>query len=791
MNPSLRAAFFTWSGTAAILTIASISRPAGTAFLVFVLPLVLLPYVVAFGSSKFPWRARAFAVVLFFHGLYLLLGHAGLAVMPWRLDGFLADVDGALFAGFPSLIADAVGRSGVEALSFFYILFVPYFYAAVALRLFGSGEKEGEEFIAGLSLLYGIGLFGHLLLPAEGPVTAQGAPLGGLLYDAASGAIRLAGGPHGAFPSLHAAASAYAAFDRRGRPGARFSAFMAVMVAVSAVGLRYHYAVDILVGWGLAWACRRAASAWLSLDQRGLSGARYLLIRLACAIVEWAGAGPRRRFEAALERPAQAQKRVLRELVRELSETGYGQGRRLWSGDGYRVFAAKLSPVTYDQLRTWIGREAAGEAGALAPGGAAYFEPTSGSTAAVKRIPYTDGLRRSFGAMFLLWLHDLVTRGPALESGRTFLAVSPSWGAARTEDGRRIGLTEDQEHLPWGLRLLLSPFLISCRDAALLREPAAFKRAVSIRLLAAEDLEIVSLWSPSYFLVLLEYCRAEAKFLLPALRVGSRRRAALRSALESGDWQAVWPNLKIISCWASSHAKEGADRLRRLFPKALVQGKGLLATEGPVSLPWLDAEGRCVPLLTEVFLEFQETGGRIRRLHELEEAGEYAVLLTQAGGLARYRTGDRVRAAGRLGRTPCLELIGRCDEVVDLAGEKLSEGFAASAVGRLSLGESRFQRLVPVQPRGEPGRYLLLVDRAAKAVEDLSRELDGLLKESVHYRRARLLGQLEAPEVRVDPEMSDRFHAFLAARGTRWGAVKNEVLLRDPEAGAKLAEELG
>ena len=772
MSFSQKAAQFFGATLAALLASISFFKPFSFSFFYSVAALSPLIVVPALCPKKFPWRFRAWSVVLFFHALYFIAGHAGLALMPWKLDAFLAGADRALFGKFST-------AGPVELFSFFYILFVPYLYGAVWLRLSGFGEREGGEFIAGLSLLYGIGLLGHLLLPAEGPLIALGAPAGGPLYDAAVGAIRLAGGPHGAFPSLHAGASAYVAFDRFGRPGARAAIFMAVMVGVSAVGLRYHYAVDILAGWALAWACRRAAAKWSALEDRGLSGARFLLVRLACGIVEALGAGPRRRFAAALERPAQAQKRVLRRLLGELSETGYGRQRRLHRDDTYRAFASKLPPVTYDRLSSWIAREEAGETGALAPGGAEYFEPTSGSTAAAKRIPYTEGLRRTFGTMFLLWLHDLVTRGPALESGRTFLALSPSWGSARTEDGRRVGLAEDQEHLSWGLRLLLSPFLVSVKGAAGLRDPREFKAAVCRSLLAAGDLEIVSLWSPTYFLVLLDFIAAEKASLVEGLKFSSARRAAL----DAGDWEGVWPILRLVSCWASSHAAPGARRLAGLFPRALVQGKGLLCTEGPVTLPWLEAGGRCVPLLTEVFLEFQQAEGPVRRLHELEEGRDYAVLLTQAGGLARYRTGDRVRVQGWLGRTPCLDLVGRCDSVVDLAGEKLSEGFAASAVGRLSLGASRFQRLVPLQPDGGPGRYLLLVDKSALAAEDLSRELDALLQESVHYRRARLLGQLDAPEVRVDPAMSDRFHAFLAARGTRWGAVKNEVLIRDLRAG--------
>ena len=50
------------------------------------------------------------------------------------------------------------------------------------------------------------------------------------------------------------------------------------------------------------------------------------------------------------------------------------------------------------------------------------------------------------------------------------------------------------------------------------------------------------------------------------------RRASVRDGAQIGellvrqDYVAVWPRLKVISCWDSAFAKGDAGRLRRIFP---------------------------------------------------------------------------------------------------------------------------------------------------------------------------------------------------------------------------------
>jgi hypothetical protein len=236
----------------------------------------------------------------------------------------------------------------------------------------------------------------------------------------------------------------------------------------------------------------------------------------------------------------------------------------------------------------------------------------------------------------------------------------------------------------------------------------------------------------------------------------------------------VWSELKLISCWDSAQAADQATGLRSRFPGVLVQGKGLLATEAPLTVPLIAAQGS-VPMLTEVFLEF-ETARKIYCLHELQLGQAATIVLSQKGGLTRYRLGDRVRVSHFYRNTPCLEFLGRAHVVSDLVGEKLPASFVAEVLAQLPLELAFFKSLVPV---ANPPHYILLLD-AAENASAIATQLDHALCQSHHYRHARLLGQLTAAEVLVSRQIPDRLTQARLRSGCTWGDIKHSLLVTSP-----------
>ncbi|PNA30830.1 GH3 auxin-responsive promoter family protein, partial [Pseudomonas sp. MPR-AND1A] len=76
-----------------------------------------------------------------------------------------------------------------------------------------------------------------------------------------------------------------------------------------------------------------------------------------------------------------------------------------------------------------------------------------------------------------------------------------------------------------------------------------------------------------------------------------------------------------------------AKRLQSLFPKTLFQGKGLLATEAPLTIPFL--RYGALPFITDIFFEFKDESGNISLLSQVEENKKYRVILSHKGGFLR------------------------------------------------------------------------------------------------------------------------------------------------------------
>ena len=506
----------------------------------------------------------------------------------------------------------------------------------------------------------------------------------------------------------------------------------------------------------------------------------------------------RRDFRDSLCAPRTAQDAVLRSAIDLLAATQYGRVHGIRSDDDYAAFREKLPVVDYEDLAPWVERQMRDEGCILVPGPVSVYEKTSGSSGPAKYIPYTAPLRRAFDRMFRLWLADLLAHGPPMVTGRTWMSVSARLDARETTPrGVPVGLASDVDYLDGAWRWLVRHFLVLPPALARVRDAEAMKRVLAAHLVTGRP-EVISVWSPSFITVLLDWivehreelladCRARAvragqcTFRLPALA------SDVVAALEQDriEWRRVLPDLRLVSCWADGPAAVAAAHLRRQLPWAVLQPKGLLATEAPITLPF-GSPSVCLPLISEVFLELADDSGGIHRVDEVVVDREYSVIVTAPGGFARYRLGDRVRVGDPVGATPSLVFVGREGDVSDLVGEKLAEQFVRSALEALPIASTGFRALVPLREPDGRGRYVLLLDQVPVVREGLSDRLDALLQQAHRYREARRLGQLDPPTLAVVPSAAGRLLDALEARGMRRGAIKPTCLVRDPQIGREL-----
>jgi len=489
------------------------------------------------------------------------------------------------------------------------------------------------------------------------------------------------------------------------------------------------------------------------------------------------------RFRRAAGDPERAQLALLRRCLEPNVDTAYGRDVGLGRITSAAAYQDLVPAVDYDALDPWIQRIAAGEGTVLTREPVRMLERSGGSTATTKLIPYTDGLLDQFGAATGPWIFDLHVSRPALIGARSYWSVSQ---AARrgeqTAGGVPIGFEDDTEYFGPLARWALRQLQAVPREVVRLPTIEAWRTATLTHLLAADDLALISVWSPTFLTRLMEGLAEDLEQLLAA--IPAARAAAVRRSLDAAGaltGAAIWPRLDLVSCWSDGAAAGFISGLRRWFPDVAIQPKGLLATEGVVSFPlWGHAGG--VLAVTSHFLEFVELEAEERRpllAHQLRPEGLYTPLLTTAGGLYRYRLKDIIRCVGRFRGTPLIRFEGKLDRVSDLCGEKVNARQVDHVLERCRerLGVApRFALLAPVQPPDGEGRprYRLYLewDEPPGVLEQLAAEVEAYLATGHHYRYCRDLGQLDPVEPRRIRDGWRTYERTLVGLGQRAGDIK-------------------
>jgi hypothetical protein len=502
------------------------------------------------------------------------------------------------------------------------------------------------------------------------------------------------------------------------------------------------------------------------------------IVQRAAGLGFWAASLPAERaFRNALRSPRESQESILRGYLDRHARTAFGKRYDFASLRSVSDYRRRVPLATYDDLATWIDRASRGETAVLTRDPVTHLAMSSGSTRAAKQVPYTATLQREFRRAVAPWVAGLFRTSPDLAMGPSYWSISP---VAREPDrspaGIPIGFEEDSAYLGHASKRLVDAMMAVPADVRLIQDMEEFRYRTALYLLRCRALRIISVWHPSFLELLLEAIERHWDSLLRDIG-GPRSRELSRENPRA--YRRIWPRLGMISCWADGHSRVAADRLRHRFPDVTIQPKGLIATEAFVSLPF---DGSVPLAVCSHFFEFVDDGGTPHQVHELQEGGEYSVVVTTGGGLYRYRLRDRIVVTEFLHRTPCVRFLGKEDNVSDLCGEKLSEGFVAACQREVF----RRHRFVPsfamLAPDDGGTRYALFIQSEQTLPEDLGTDLDRALGENPHYRYCRDLGQL-AP-LRVAPIGAEAYRRYVEQcriAGRRVGDVKPSAL--DRQAG--------
>jgi auxin responsive GH3 family protein len=336
--------------------------------------------------------------------------------------------------------------------------------------------------------------------------------------------------------------------------------------------------------------------------------------------------------------------------------------------------------------------------------------------------------------------------------------------------------------------------------------------------------------------------RATVEALNAQLKPNAQRAAEVRAALSTADAavaspgsggsglaRRLWPELKLFLANGTGPFSGYARRLREgsgqgvpILSTILAASEGLMG----VSLePTADGDAVYCLVPRAMFFEFlpvaaahngssasggppiMDAPGRVGAAgggaaggpshqtllaNELTAGRDYELVVTNLGGLTRYRIGDVVRVRGFHHGAPLVEFRYRIGQVLNLRGEKLSELQLARAIASAIPADDLGEYAAAEQLDADPPLYQVFVEpriegtRAptagtrAEVVERLDR---ALAAESPVYQTWRQKHAIGAPEVcLVNPGGFERLRAVrVEDEGASPQQLKVSRVLRKPE----------
>lgn len=514
---------------------------------------------------------------------------------------------------------------------------------------------------------------------------------------------------------------------------------------------------------------------------------------------------------AALRDARASQERVLEAALRAHADTAFGRAHGFARVRDHADFAAAVPVHDYAALAPWIERAAAGERNVLTADDPLVFFTSSGSTGAHKKVPITPTFLRDcfipFVSAFQAGVAEACPDVLARDDSTFSLKHDPGSATRSTASGRphlgasQLELGEPGTNAPW-----------SRLPEHVATEPTLARLSHRVRLAAHHDVRCVVGINPAQVAALPWLLAEWGEPILRDVRDGTlggaphrapdpqRARRLERLAASSGALQPhhLWPRLELIVCWDRGLARLYLPAVRALYGDAVrVHPAPVAASEGPIAFA-LGPGAEPGPLVvSSVYYEFVPADEPVRpdsptlRFDELDDGGEYHVLLSHAGGLWRYAVGDVVRVAGFLHGVPCVEYAGR-GTPAELDGVRVREACVVDALAGAAADTGCSLVNATCRPaRDGAGRACLevaLEPAGPVDVASLAKALDRrLTRRSRAYGDARASGRLAPARLHVtaaDAFMCEWVHRVEA--GNRPPQVKDRVFWTDDDGWLRL-----
>lgn len=462
------------------------------------------------------------------------------------------------------------------------------------------------------------------------------------------------------------------------------------------------------------------------------------------------------------------QREKLLDIIKRNKDTEYGKKFNFDSIDSTLKYQQTAPLTVYEDYREYIEKIKEGEEFVLTKEKVLLLEPTSGSTSASKYIPYTESLKKEFQKALKPWIYNLYNSYKGIKWGKSYWSITPVTKENEyTEGGIAIGFEEDSEYFGVLEKKLFEQIFAVDETVKRVECMDEFYYKTSLQLLLTKNLTLISVWNPTFLLLIIEYIEENIDKLYSDIsKKDSYRAYEIKDFVSRKEYHKIWSELRVISCWCDGNSEKYARSVENLFKQVEIQPKGLLATEGVISFPFKGENGARLAVYSH-FYEFQSVeDGKIYLTHEIKKGKQYSVIITTSGGLYRYKLNDIIEVSDILGVFPLIKFKGKENKVSDMFGEKLSEEF----IKQVTEEESKYADFLMLAP--ETDRYVLYIKSDALPID-----MDLKLRENFHYDYCRKLGQLKELKIfKLRGNPKEDYINGCVEKGQRMGDIKPTVL---------------
>ncbi|WP_144391872.1 GH3 auxin-responsive promoter family protein [Pleionea sediminis] len=504
-----------------------------------------------------------------------------------------------------------------------------------------------------------------------------------------------------------------------------------------------------------------------------------------------------RRFTSAMKDVESSQTSRLKNILQSVQETKVADDYGLTGVLSLSQFKNKIPVTEYHTWSPYIEEQRSTGSSILSQSPCERYQPTSGSTSAIKWIPYSDAFLGELDQAISPWMWDLYQQFPGMSRGRHYWSLSWIPGSLREQISGNVN--DDLKLLSSWKRIFMSA-LMTVPDEISKTQTSEQSLFASLCYLAADQsLSVISVWSPTFAINLLnglsrfreqisETLRTgtwsiysnELQFLKPPKsKYGANVLTEWNGEIDSIIVHLLWPSLSVISSWDTSTSAIWAEQLQKIFRGVKFQGKGLWSTEGVVTIPF---QGKYPLAVNSHFYEFMDLqDDKVYTSWELKKGQIVKPLLTTGSGLLRYAMKDQIEVVDFIQQTPCFQFLGRMDGT-DMVGEKLSGALASDLLAKTANKHREIKPIslvaVPSVTSEQP-YYLLLCDRSEtheSQADAVANELEAELNNHFHYQLARDLNQLGHARCLIVDDAWKLYEDRCRRRGMVVGNIKVEPL---------------